>query len=275
MKEDEIRILEPTSIELLHSQDKALLDTQVVTAKEYPRDIVKARNNSIVIATMDKKTAEACGYALPRGGKTIQGPSVHLAKIIAQNWGNIRVEAKVVDITSTQVVSQAVCFDLESNYAVKIEVRRSIVDKYGKRFKDDMITVTGNAANAISYRNAVFSVVPKQIVDSVFQETKNLLTGDLSDDAKLIKKRNDMFKYFKDSHGVTKDEILEALGVGSENGIKQDQIVTLLGLAQALRDGDTTVDEAFNRESKKKTRSAADKKKDLNSKKDNNKPQMP
>ena len=263
---DEIKILEPTSIELIQSQDRALLDTQVVTAKEFPRDITKARNNSIAIATIDKKTAESCGYALPRGGKTIQGPSVHLAKIVAQNWGNIRVESKIVDITSTQVVSQAVCFDMETNYAVKIEVRRSIVDKYGKKFKDDMITVTGNAANSISYRNAVFAVVPKQIVDSVFQETKNLLTGDLSDEAKLIKKREDMFKFFKDSHGVSKEEILEAIGVGSENGIKQDQIVTLIGLAQAIKDGDTTVNEAFNKQSKPK-KTAEQKKKDIKDKK--------
>jgi len=272
MKE-EIKILEATSIELMQSQDKALLDTQIVTAKQYPRDVVRARDNSIAIATMDKASAEACGYALPRGGKTIQGPSVHLAKIIAQNWGNIRVEAKVVDITSTQIVSQAVCFDLETNYAVKIEVRRSIVDKYGKRFKDDMITVTGNAANAISYRNAVFAVVPKQIVDPVYQETKNILTGDLSDEEKLIKKRGDMFKFFKDSYGVKKEEIVKILGVGSENGIKQDQIVTLLGLVQSIKDGDTTINEAFGRESKPK-KSPEQKKKELKNKQAS-KPEMP
>jgi len=126
-----------------------------------------------------------------------------------------------------------------------------------------MITVTGNAANSISYRNAVFAVVPKQIVDSVFQETKNLLTGDLSDEAKLIKKRADMFKFFKDNHGVSKQEILDALGVGSENGIKQDQIVTLIGLAQSIKDGDTTVNEAFNKDSKQKKKTGSDKKKDL------------
>ena len=62
--------------------ERANIDSQVSTAKQYPRDIRRSIDNSIVIATMNQETAQSCGYALPRGGKLITGPSVHLAKII-------------------------------------------------------------------------------------------------------------------------------------------------------------------------------------------------
>jgi len=264
---EEVTIIPISNTEQLQAAEKAVIDTQIATAKQYPRDIQRATNDSIVIATMNKETAESCGYALPRGGKPIQGPSVHLARIIAQNWTNLRVEAKVIEITSTQVVCQAVCFDLQTNYAVKVEVRRSIIDRYGKRFKDDMITVTGNAGNAIAYRNAVFSVIPKSVHESVYQETKNMITGDLSDEAKLIKKRKNALKTFKDMHGVTEEQILKAVGVGSVNGINQDQIILLAGFLQSIKDGDSTVDQIFKREENKNT--PLQKKKDLKDKKPN------
>ena len=60
--------------------ERANIDSQVSTAKQYPRDIRRSIDNSIVIATMNLDTAQSCGYSLPRGGKLITGPSVHLAK---------------------------------------------------------------------------------------------------------------------------------------------------------------------------------------------------
>lgn len=250
---DEVTIIQMGNTEQLQATEKAVIDTQIATAKQYPRDIQRAMNDSIAIATMNKETAESCGYALPRGGKPIQGPSVHLARIIAQNWTNLRIEAKVIDITSTQVVCQATCFDLQNNYAVKVEVRKSIVGRNGSRFKDDMITVTGNAGNAIAYRNAVFAVIPKSVHEMVYKETKNLITGDLSDEAKLIKKRKNAIKIFKDKHGVTEEQVLKAAGVGSVNGINQDQIILLAGFLQSITDGDSTVDQIFARDENKKT----------------------
>ena len=45
----------------------------------------------------------------------------------------MRTEAKVVQITDTQVVSRGTAWDLEKNVASAFEVRRSIIDKNGKR----------------------------------------------------------------------------------------------------------------------------------------------
>lgn len=230
----------------LDAVERANVDSQVATAKQYPRNIKRSIDNSIVMATMDIETAQSCGYALPRGGKPITGPSIHLAKIIVSNWGNMRTEAKVVQITDKQVISRGTAWDLETNVASAFEVRRSIVDKKGKRFSDDMITVTGNAANAIAYRNAVFAVVPKAVTDKVYKAAQNLITGDLSNEEKLIKRRSDAINFFKDEYNITEDEVIKLCGKQTINQIKAEEIALLLGMVQSLKDGDTTVEELLS-----------------------------
>lgn len=232
--------------------ERANVDSQVATAKRYPRDIRRSIDNSVVMATMNQETAQSCNYALPRGGKPITGPSVHLAKIIVSNWGNMRTEAKVVQITDKQVISRGTCWDLETNVASAFEVRRSIIGKNGQRFSEDMITVTGNAANSIAYRNAVFAVIPKAITDRVYYAAQRFITGDLSDSDKLLKVRTGIINNFKNSYGITEEEVVKMCGKQTVNQIGADEVSMLMGTIQALKDGDTTVDELMKpiRESK-------------------------
>jgi hypothetical protein len=244
----------------LDTIERANVDSQIATAKQYPRDLRRAINNSIAMATLDVPTAQSCGYALPRGGKPITGPSVHLAKLIVSNYGNIRAEAKVVQITDKQVISRGTCWDLENNVATAFEVRRSIVGRSGQRFSDDMITVTGNAANAIAYRNAVFSVIPKAITDKVYQAAQRTITGDLSDEDKIIARRKKCIDFFKDEFGISEQEVVMLCGKQTVNQIKANEIALLLGITQSLTDGDTTVDDLmkpYRKEETKNTIAAA------------------
>lgn len=259
--EAEIITVETVGTELIYQQDKAQIDTQIATAKAYPRDIQQCVADSIATATMDMETAHTCSYALPRGGKTISGPSVHLALILAQNWGNLRIEAKISSIDNKSITSQAVCFDLQKNIAIKVEVKRSIMTKTG-RMNDDMITVTGNAANSISLRNAILKVIPKAVVDKVSNSAKQLITGDISDETKLIKKRKSVLEGFKNTYGVTEKEVLEVLGKPATSNITADDLVTLIGYAQSIKDGDSTADLIFRL--KKTNEQAKEEKVDLN-----------
>ena len=239
--------------------EKANVDVQVATAKQFPRNITRAIQNSIVMATIDPDTAQTMRYALPRGGKPITGPSVHLAKLIVSNWGNIRAEAKVVQITDSQVVSRGTCWDLENNVATAIEVRRNIKSKNGQRFSDDMITVVGNAANSIAFRNAVFSTIPKAVTDKVYKAAQECITGDLSDEAKLLQRRTQCLKFFLDEYGITEEEVIKLCGKQTVNQIKADEIALMLGIYQSLKDGDTTIEEVLEpiRKEKKKDDIAA------------------
>ena len=232
----------------MYEQEKALIDVQIATAKAYPRNMRRATDGAIAIATMDKETAASCGYALPRAGKNITGPSVHLANIILQQWGNIRVDSRVIGNDGKHVTSESICHDLETNVAVRVQVKRKITDKSGKTFNEDMITVTGNAANAIAKRNAVFSVVPKSVVNKVYQSAIGLLTGDISDDTKLAAGRVKVIEGLKQAFNVTEAEVLKSIGKSSVDHIGAEDLVTLIGFGQAIKDGDTTAESVFRPE---------------------------
>jgi hypothetical protein len=254
-QEEGVVIQEVQGMDVVYQQDKATIDMQISTAKAYPRNIKRATENSITVVTMDTETASTCTYAVPRGGKQITGPSIHLAKILAQFWGNLRIEAKVISIDAKHITSQAVAYDLENNLAIKVEVKRSIFGKYG-RFNDDMITVTGNAGNSIAMRNAILSVIPRAVVDKVYNEAKKTITGDISDATKLMAKRKKVLDAFKDSYNVSEAEVLKAIGKASIDHIDADNLVTLIGIGQAIKDGDTTIEDAFKNKGKEKTTTA-------------------
>ena len=242
--EEEYKV-EVIHTDVMYQQDKAAVDSQVATAKAYPRSIRKCVDTAIAIVTLSEKSARTCSYSVPRGGKAITGPTVHLAKILAQQYGNLRVEAKVVDITDKHIRSQATVWDIENNVAYKLEVLRNITDKNGKRFNDDMITVTGNAGNAIAMRNAIFAAVPRQVVDAVYEAAVERITGDVSDENKMKAKRLSVMANLRDSYKLKDEDILTAIGKSSVNHVTPQDIVVLTGIDQAIKDGDTTVSEAF------------------------------
>lgn len=257
--EDQIQILEVDST-VVFNQERASLDVQIATAKAFPRMLKRSTEEAVAIVTMDKETAATCTYSVPRGGKSITGPSVHLAKILAQVWGNLRVEAKVVDIGQNQITSQAVAFDLEKNLAIKVEVKRSIMTKKG-RMSEDMIVVTGNAANSIALRNAVLSVIPRAVVDKVYKAAMRKITGDISDKDKFIARRKQVMDGLKETYSLSEEEILAPIGKAAVDHITGEDLVVLIGIGQAIKDGDTTIEEAFKSKVKgpKKTSEQAEK----------------
>lgn len=234
----------------LYVNEKANIDVQVSTAHQYPRTISRAVANSIQAVTLNEEVASTCTYSVPRGGKAITGPSVHLAKIIVQNWGNIRVGARVISVGEKDVTSEAVCWDLENNIAIQTSVKRSIMTRKG-RMTDDMIVVTGNATNSIALRNAVFSVVPRYVTDMVYNAAIQKITGDLSDENKLIAKRIKVINALKETYSVSENEILSAIGKESISHVGAGEIATLIGIGQAIKDGDASVNDSFRRSKNK------------------------
>lgn len=231
----------------IYQQDKASIDMQISTAKAYPRDLQKAIQNSISIVTMDMEVAKSCCYSLNKGGKIIAGPSVYLARILAQQMGNMRVENRVVGFDATHATCEAVCFDLERNYAVRTQIKKSIVGNRG-RFTEDMCTIIANAGNAIAFRNAIFNVVDKSIVDKVYNAARGKITGDITDENKLIARRTSLIKGIKEtfnSYNITDEEIAKCVGKNSVSHIGADEMVMLIGLANCLKEGEMTVESVF------------------------------
>ncbi|MDI9536623.1 MAG: hypothetical protein QM280_01980 [Bacteroidota bacterium] len=239
-------IIEVKSVEVLEAINRAEVDIQIATAKKYPRDINEALNKIATYAKMDKETAEDCFYVLRRRGangqeNVIEGLSVRMAEIIAGAWGNIRVQTRITGNDGKMITAQAICHDLETNYAVSKEVNRRITDKFGRTYSEDMQVVTGNAASSIAFRNAVLAVIPKAITKKVINEVKQVALGQSID---LEQSRQNIIIYFK-KIGVSEEQVLSYLDINSINEIDQAKVFELRATANAIKEGITTVQETF------------------------------
>ncbi|MCK5316276.1 MAG: hypothetical protein KAJ55_00100 [Anaerolineales bacterium] len=226
----------------LGAVDKASIDVQVATAKQYPRSVDKALKEALTLATLDEDTAASMFYAIPRAGKVIEGPSSRLAEVMAYSWGNLRVDADIIGEDATHITSMGTCFDLEKNVAVRVRVKRRITDKYGKKFNADMIGVTGNAAVSIALRNSVFKVIPAALVRRIYLAAR---AASLGQGGTITQKRQKALEWFQKA-GVKDSQVFELLGVRGLDDIGEDQLITLRGLVTAIKDGETSVEDTFN-----------------------------
>lgn len=225
----------------LYLQTKAEIDTQIATAKAFPRSEKMFIDRAISMATVTEEIAQSCIYALPRGGKPIEGPSIRLAEIIVASYGNLRASARIVDNDGKMITSQGVCHDLENNTAVSVDVKRRITDKNGRTFNDDMQVVTGNAANAIAFRNAVFKVVPMAFTNAIMDQVKDVARGTAQT---LTERRNKAVEWFN-GQGVKNEQICAALDIKKVEDIDLDKLMTLSGMKTALKNGESTIKEMF------------------------------
>jgi hypothetical protein len=223
---------------------RAEIDTQITTARRYPRQISRVAQSILSLATLDEETAEESMYALPRGGKPIQGPSIRFAEIVKTSYGNCRAAARVVHVDRVEkvVIAEGVFHDLETNTATRAEVRRRICDKYGKLYKDDMIIVTGNAACSIALRNAILGGVPKALWRKAYDAVQHTIAGDVKT---LAETRDKAIKALA-NFGVTPEQIFAALGVAGVEDITIQHVPTLRGMFATLKNGEATVEEMFS-----------------------------
>lgn len=217
------------------------IEQQITTARRFPRSLKRFRDEAIQMVTLSQSIAEQCVYALPRDGKTIEGPSARFAEIVASAWGNNRAGARVIDDKGEFITAQGVFHDLERNVAITYEVQRRIVDRQGRRFKADMIGVTANAACSIALRNAVLKGVPKAFWEDMYVEARKVIMGDIKT---LANRRADALAHFQ-RFGVSADQVCAKLDVAGVEDIGLEHLVLLRGIVTAIKEGDTTPEDAF------------------------------
>ena len=240
--DDEVREL-PQTVDsgVLTAISRAELDQAITTARAYPRSVRRFIDECMSMATLNERVADECIYALPRSGKTIEGPSARMAEIVASAWGNCRAGARVVDEGPEFITAQGVFHDLERNVQITMEVRRRITNKSGRRYDSDMIGVTGNAACSIALRNAVFKGIPKAFWSSIYDAARKTAIGD----AKTLATRRADAMAFLQKFGASEAAILHAVGAKGIEDIGLEQLAKLKGFATAIKEGDTTVEQAF------------------------------
>ncbi len=227
--------------ESLMALNASEIDTQISTAKRYPRSIKEFRHEALEMVTLTEEVAGECIYSLPRGGKAIEGPSARFAEVVASAWGNCRAGARVIGEDCRFVTAQGVFMDLQRNVAITYEVKRRITNKNGQKFKDDMIGVTSNAACSIALRNAVLKGIPKAFWREIYSEARRCAIGDVTT---LATRRASMIDAFA-KMGVVPEQIFGLLEIAGIDDITLDHIATLRGMFTALKDGDSTIEQMF------------------------------
>ena len=240
---------------------RAEIDVQIATARKYPRVIANVRNNITELATLDEQTAEECLYVLvrqqkkkgrgnnqpaddDRDNKPIEGPSIRLAEIAVQVYGNCRTSARVTEVNRKEmyVEAEGVFHDLQTNSAQRKTVRRRISTKGGYLFSDDMIVVTGNAACAIAIRNAILAGIPRALYRPAYEAARAMIAGTQQT---LVQNRDKAFKVWE-TKGITAAQLLEKLDLETVDQITPEHIAQLRGLWATIKNGEATVEEVFS-----------------------------
>ena len=172
----------------------------------------------------------------------IEGPSIRLAEIAAAAWGNLRIATRIVGNDGRMVTVEAVAHDLQKNVASSKQVARSIQNKYGQTYSNDMQVMTINAASSLARRNAIYDVVPKVYVNKLVAECQEFVKGKAANG--LRDRVQKVVKAFG-KYGVTADMVCEKMGVATLDDIDADMVTRLIGIGNALKDGQTTVEEEF------------------------------
>lgn len=246
-KSDTVEV-ELMPISATEAMERATIDMQIATAKRYPRSLDRFKKSAISMATLDDETAESCLYSRPVGKdrdtgkeKYAEGMSVRMAEIVGASYGNMRVQAVIVEQTERFVRARGMAIDLESNFASSSEVIESTVKKNGQPYDERMRIVIAKSALAKARRDATFQVVPRALAKPVENAVRMVLVGD----AKSLDKRRQIVVGWIGKLGIDPKRVYASLGIKGEAELDADHLQTLTGIKTAIKEGDVTIDGAF------------------------------
>jgi len=238
------RISQATAVE----QSRAVAEVQaaVFVAQQYPR-MVQAAIASMRESCAQQALAERAFYKFPRGGTTVAGESIHLARELARCWSNIQYG--IVELSRDDAAGQsemsAWAWDVQANTRVSNTfIAPHKRDKRGGAEKlVDLREVYENNANlgARRVRECIFAVLPPFFIE----EAKELCVKTLSDGGgkPLAQRIADAVKAF-DGIGVIADQLEQKVGRASDKWTELD--VAQLGVTfKSLQRGEVTKDEEF------------------------------
>lgn len=202
--------------------------------------------------------AEKALYSYPRGGQTVSGPSIRLAEVIAQSWGNNLYGYTVADQRASASDVVAYFWDLQKNTMKRIEwtvphIRESNetawnkeTRKYERTGKVNVKHLTDSrdvyelVANMSSrrVRNCILAGIPKWIEQAAVERCKETLKKSFSKE-----KLADIVKSF-DGLDVTVDDLERRLGK-KINAINATEYLGLRQIYQSIRDGVSKAEEWF------------------------------
>ncbi len=208
----------------------------ITSAKKFPRDEQAARQK-ILTACKRVALAEVAMYSYPRGGTQVTGPSIRLAEVLAQNWGNLHHGIMELEKNADQTVSLAFCKDLETNNYHTVQFIIEHTRKVGKEYKKlvDPRDIYEHSANlsARRLRNCILKVIPPDVLNDAVAQCDKTLAGDQS--VPIQDRIRDMLTGF-DSYSVTQAMIEERIG-HKIDATNEHEIIALKKVFISIKDG--------------------------------------
>nr|QRZ17785.1 hypothetical protein JUJ52_18915 [Virgibacillus sp. AGTR] len=200
---------------------------QIFMARQFPRDVFQSEQR-ILDACKRPALAEVAVYRYPRGGSKVEGPSIRLAEVLAQNT-NVRQE-KVFTVKHSRKANGSV---------QKLTDPRDIYEM-----------VANQGARRV--RSCVLSIIPGDITEKATEECNRTLQGNNKEPLK--ERLANALSTFKDKYRVTKEQIEEHMGYNISAFTERDY-VDLIKIFTSLRDGMSKPDDWFKKEVKNKQES--------------------
>ncbi|MGE8037261.1 hypothetical protein [Lysinibacillus sp. NPDC093692] len=220
----------------------------IFLAKQFPRNYFEAEKR-ILDACKRPSLAETSMYTYNRGSTKVEGPSIRLAEVLAQNWGNLSYGIQELEQRNGESVAKAYCWDLETNVRQEktFTVKHSLKTKHGLKHLTDPRDIYEKVANdgARRVRACILSVIPGDVVEMAIEQCRQTLTG--KSDKPLKDRVGAALNHFKEKYGVTQEMIEDRFGYAASSFSEFD-LVQLTNIHNSLKDNMSTVEDWFNKD---------------------------
>ncbi len=232
----EITAQRSVNTEMAVSRQTQEVQAAIVLAKRFPRDGIQSYNR-ILDACKRKSLAERAVYEYPRGKEKVTGPSIRLAEVMAQNWGNLDFGITELEQRSGESTVMAYCWDLETNVRqTKIfTVPHTRTTKSGSYALTDPRDIYETIANqgARRMRSCILGIIPGDVVEAAVTACNRTLIGG---DEPMIDRVRKMAQAFQEQFGVPLESLEKYIGCKAEAFTAQS-VVRLRNVYTALAEG--------------------------------------
>ena len=217
------------------SREMAEAVASMQMAKMCPRDIVAARDRILNACTRPKLAETAC-YTYTRGGTEVTGPSIRLAEMLAQNWGNMTFGVRELEQRNGESTCEAFAWDMETNarQTKVFQVRHIRHTRQGDKALTDPRDIYELVANngARRLRACILGVIPGDIVEEAVQACDLTLKTKFKVTPERIKALTEKFAEYK----VTTEQIENRIQRRIQ-AMEPAQMASLGKIYNSLKDG--------------------------------------
>ena len=221
-------------IETASRREMAEVQGMIVLAKKFPRDEKRALDR-ILNACARPTMAEVAVYEYSRGGTPITGPTIRVAEMIAQNWGNIQFGIRELEQRHGESTVEAFAWDLETNtrQSKVFQVPHLRHTRAGTTVLKDPRDIYEMVANqgARRLRACILGVIPGDVVEAATEQCEQTMRTKVDITPDSLKAMLEKFEAF----GVTKNQI-EARIQRRLDTITPAQFVNLRKIYNSLKD---------------------------------------